>query len=194
MITAHQISKSYNINTVLSGVSFSINTRERVGLIGPNGCGKTTLLRILAGVEKPDDGFVLSTRPSLRIGYLAQGFESNLEFTVGELLESLPGDHRDASVELAELAAELADDPEDKRLQQAYDDALIRISYPGINYKRAEILSVLGLSEIDQNQSVNKLSGGKKHAWLWDLSCCRNLTSFYSMNRPIIWTFRCLNG
>ena len=51
MLTAHHLHKSYNIRPILKDVSFSINHAERVGLIGPNGCGKTTLLRILANCE-----------------------------------------------------------------------------------------------------------------------------------------------
>jgi ATP-binding cassette subfamily F protein 3 len=75
MLTAHHLSKSYNQNLVFTEVSFTINPSDRVGLIGPNGCGKTTLLRILAGLETPDDGLVTISPPDLRLGYLSQGFE-----------------------------------------------------------------------------------------------------------------------
>ena len=58
MLTAHHISKSYGIHTILQNISFSVSAGERVGLIGPNGCGKTILLRILTGQENPDQGTI----------------------------------------------------------------------------------------------------------------------------------------
>src|SRR5919106_5152601 len=84
MLTAHHIYKTFGIQPILEDISFSISNTERVGLIGPNGCGKTTLMRILAGIEQPDSGTVVSTRPNLRVGYLTQG----IEFDPGQTLES----------------------------------------------------------------------------------------------------------
>ena len=56
-------------------ISFSFNPRKRVGLIGPKGCGKTTLLRILTGEDVPDSGQVTLTPSNLRPGYLPKGLE-----------------------------------------------------------------------------------------------------------------------
>ncbi len=66
MLTTHHIYKSFGIQPILEDISFSITNNQRVGLIGPNGCGKTTLMRILAGFEQPDSGTVASTRPKLK--------------------------------------------------------------------------------------------------------------------------------
>src|SRR5512132_2326570 len=101
MLTIHHLYKSYGIQPILQDISFSLSNNERVGLIGPNGCGKTTLMRILAGYEQPDSGTVVSTRLNLRIGYLAQGMNFDDEQTLQATL-------RLDSVSQTELEAEIA--------------------------------------------------------------------------------------
>jgi ATP-binding cassette subfamily F protein 3 len=71
MLTAHHITKSYGIQTILQDVSFSVNPGDRLGLIGPNGCGKSTLLRTIAGKLEPLAGSV-RLGSSVKLGYMAQ--------------------------------------------------------------------------------------------------------------------------
>ncbi|WP_210364139.1 ribosomal protection-like ABC-F family protein [Bacillus sp. REN3] len=66
-----QISKMYGGNLIFQDVSFEISKNDRLGIVGRNGCGKTTLLRLVAGIEEPDNG-VLHWKKGLEIGYLAQ--------------------------------------------------------------------------------------------------------------------------
>ena len=73
MLQLSNIHKHYGDVTVLENVSFVVNPGDRLGLIGPNGCGKTTLLRIIAGQEQADAGSVRSNPPGLQLGYLEQG-------------------------------------------------------------------------------------------------------------------------
>src|SRR5689334_23069994 len=84
MLSIHNLNKHYGIQPVLQNITFNISAGERIGLIGTNGSGKTTLMKILAGLERPDSGTVSSTRPNLRIGYLAQG----MDFASGQTLRS----------------------------------------------------------------------------------------------------------
>ena len=62
ILTMDNITKAYGERAVLSGVSFSLEEGEKVGVIGINGTGKSTLLKILAGVEEPDEGSVILAR------------------------------------------------------------------------------------------------------------------------------------
>ena len=71
-LTATNLHKAFGEKVVLEQESLTINPKDRMGLVGRNGCGKTTLIKILAGKEHPDRGQILSQ--GLRIGYLAQDF------------------------------------------------------------------------------------------------------------------------
>jgi ATP-binding cassette subfamily F protein 3 len=160
MLTAHHLSKTYGIQPILQDISFSLSAGERVGLVGPNGCGKTTLLRILAGLEKPDAGAVAYTRPNLRIGYLAQGMDFSPDQTLRSALELATVSGGDLESEVAALAASLAKDPNNARLQEQYDSALTRLS--SLNLQPESILGPLGLGDFDLDTPVAHLSGGQK--------------------------------
>ena len=71
LMTVENISKSFGEKVVLNNISFGIETGDKIGIIGVNGTGKSTLLKILAGVESADDGCITKMR-GLRIGYLPQ--------------------------------------------------------------------------------------------------------------------------
>ncbi|MGC1374959.1 MAG: ABC-F family ATP-binding cassette domain-containing protein [Anaerolineales bacterium] len=160
MLTAHHIIKSYGIHTVLQDISFSVSAGERVGLIGPNGCGKTTLMRILAALETPDKGTVSHTHPALRIGYLAQG----MDFAPGQTIESTLSLHPVSTdrleAEIASLAESLSQTPGDSALQARYDAALAQLS--GQARPPTTILAPLGLAGFPPETPVATLSGGQK--------------------------------
>jgi ATP-binding cassette subfamily F protein 3 len=161
MLTAHHLSKTYGIQPILQDISFSISAGERIGLVGPNGCGKTTLMRILVGEEKPDEGTVVHTRPNLRIGYLAQGMDFEPEQTLRAALEIASTSGSDLESEVAALAASLAKDPEDEQLQQHYDEALTQLATPTVQPEA--ILGPLGLGSFDLDETpIAHLSGGQK--------------------------------
>ncbi|HSL43653.1 MAG TPA: ABC-F family ATP-binding cassette domain-containing protein [Anaerolineales bacterium] len=159
MLTIHHLSKTYGIQPILEDISFSLSQTERVGLIGPNGSGKTTLMRILAGLEQPDSGNVISTRPNLRVGYLAQGMEFDEDQTIQSSLSLHAVSEVDLEAEIAALASALATNPDDSTLQRKYDTVLYQIS----NLQSLpSILAPLGLAEIPLDTPVKHLSGGQK--------------------------------
>ncbi|WP_295085003.1 ABC-F family ATP-binding cassette domain-containing protein [Ruminococcus sp.] len=92
LLTAQNISKTYMERKVLDDISFFLNEGDKIGIIGINGTGKSTLLRILAGEEEPDDGEVIRTN-GIRISYLPQIPEFDDHGSVlGQVLAHLPAD------------------------------------------------------------------------------------------------------
>lgn len=160
MLTAHHLTKSYGIHTVLQDISFSVSARERIGLIGPNGCGKTTIMRILAGLEQPDSGTVALTRPGLRIGYLAQGLELSRGQTIRSALGLSTVSEEALEAEITSIAAKLSHNPGDSVLQTRYDSALASLS--SFDFHPSEILAPLGLTDFPLETPVSHLSGGQK--------------------------------
>ena len=75
LLAASGISKSYSARLLFDGVSFEIAPRDKVGLVGVNGCGKTTLFRILTGEEAPDTGSVMKHKGA-RMGFMRQNVEN----------------------------------------------------------------------------------------------------------------------
>jgi ATP-binding cassette subfamily F protein 3 len=162
MLTAHQISKSYNTNTILKDVTFTVNPGERVGLIGPNGCGKTTLLRILTGELAHDSGHV-SYRPlKLKVGYLPQGFKPQPGITIDDLIQNASGNPKALETRLAHLASELVTNPNDEKLLKEYDSVLDQLQNPSSLSRFQSILPALELDNLPGDQLASTLSGGQK--------------------------------
>ncbi len=160
MLTAHHIHKTYGIQPILQDISFSVSNSERIGLIGPNGCGKTTLMRILAGIEQPDSGTVTSTRPNLRIGYLAQGMDFEPDQTLQTALSLNPVSQAELEAEIASLASALTSNPNDATLHAKYDTVLTRLST--LDVRPESVLGPLGLAELPLDTPIAHLSGGQK--------------------------------
>src|SRR5512135_3094749 len=87
LLSANDLALAYGYQRLLESVTVTLGEGEKVGLVGRNGCGKTSLLRILAGHQQPDGGEV-ARRRGLRIGYLPQEFELDESKTVGENIQA----------------------------------------------------------------------------------------------------------
>jgi ATP-binding cassette subfamily F protein 3 len=160
MLSIHNLHKSHGIQPILKNINFNISAGERIGLIGPNGSGKTTLMRILAGLEAPDSGNVASTRPNLRIGYLAQGMDFPPGQTLHASLSLTPLSKADVEAEIISLASALSQDPHNLELQTRYDAAIHQLTAD--SGQSPAVLNSLGLSNIPPETPVSHLSGGQK--------------------------------
>ncbi len=160
MLTAHHLTKSYGIQPILQDISFSISAGERIGLIGPNGCGKSTLMRLLAGLETPDSGTILQTRPGLRVGYLAQGFDPAPGQTIADALRLHPVNEAELAAQIASLALEISQNPRNAAAQAEYDHLLGQLSMSTVPPET--VLAPLGLSSLPLHTPVAHLSGGQK--------------------------------
>jgi ATPase subunit of ABC transporter with duplicated ATPase domains len=153
---AHDISKSYGARAVLERVSLLVSPGDRVGVLGPNGIGKSTLLRLLGGLEQPDGGRIMR-RGS--VGYLPQEVETLRGETVLAHLArrtGVDGTERELDV----LAARLAGEP---GLAAAYTDALDRfLALGGENFaaRARATLGDVGLHGC-ADAALASLSGGE---------------------------------
>ena len=158
MLSVNNLAKSFADHLIFQNVSFVVSPGERVGLLGPNGCGKTTLLRLIAAEDQPDRGSVFID-PQTRVGYLRQG----LEYPVGcTLADALHDPRVDAAIEVERLALASSIDPARLAEYQAALDRLEALGgYPDQSL-RATVLQSLGLDQVPLDQEVATLSGGQK--------------------------------
>jgi ATPase subunit of ABC transporter with duplicated ATPase domains len=153
------VTKSYGAQLVLDKVSVAVGPRARIGLVGPNGVGKSTLLRILAGEEEPDSGRVARAPTELLVGYLAQERDVLPDESLGAYLARRTGVAA-AERELERLTAALADDPE---LVGAHANALERFLALGgadLEARAGAVCAELGLP-VELARPLAELSGGE---------------------------------
>src|SRR6266849_11156853 len=166
LLTLADVHKEFGTQTVLEGVSFFVDIGRKVALIGANGSGKTTVLRMIAGLERPGSGSV-STLPGARVGYLPQDPLVEEEETVFEAARLPSPELKETWAELQRLEAELdgADEARLEALVEAHGEAQHRFDAwggYGSEARAREVLGGLGFREVDWEKPVGVLSGGEK--------------------------------
>ncbi len=112
MISIDNLGKAYGKQTLFEGASFKLNQKEKVGLVGRNGHGKTTLLRIITGEDFPDEGSVTIPR-NYRIGYVKQQLDFTEDTVLKEGMKGLPKAEKEHSWKVEKVLAGLGFEPSD---------------------------------------------------------------------------------
>ncbi|MFD9981761.1 ABC-F family ATP-binding cassette domain-containing protein [Streptomyces massasporeus] len=165
-LLAHDLVRSLGGRRVLDGVSLTASPGHRIGLIGENGVGKSTLLRLLGGVDEPDAGTV--SRPD-SLGLLHQEMPFDAGATIAAVLDEALREAREDLAELERLGEELArvpeHDPGHRELLAAYgrrlEEAQDRESWDA-DRRAALVLDGLGLGAFGHDRTLGSLSGGRR--------------------------------
>ncbi len=164
LLTASNLSKSFGPDDIFSGISLSVPYGARIAIVGPNGIGKTTLLRILAGLDTPTDGQVNLAR-KLKIGYLPQEAAFESVHNLWEECISAFSDLRAQEAELARLELAMADPEQAEEALTRYGPLQVEFELKGgYTYvsRIQQVLTGLGFETHEYEYPLNLLSGGQR--------------------------------
>jgi ATP-binding cassette, subfamily F, member 3 len=167
LLTAHNVSQSFGALDLFSGVSVSVPNDGKIGLVGPNGIGKTTLLLILAGLARPASGEVHIARGAT-IGYLPQEAEKAFAGDDSTIYEEMLGVFAELRAQEAELRAmeqEMASESFSDDLLERYSRAQERFELAGgyeYDVRIRQVLTGLGFPDDKWDLPLPHLSGGQK--------------------------------
>ncbi|SCI34281.1 MULTISPECIES: ABC-F family ATP-binding cassette domain-containing protein [unclassified Romboutsia] len=170
VLSCNNLNKSFGIDSVLEDISFTVNEGDKIGIIGINGTGKTTLFKIISGAYGYDNGDIYTSK-DCEIGYLEQNMNFHSENTIlDEVLEvfrdliDMENYLRNLELKIAEESTK-ANSSDLEKLMNEYSHKLELFSDKnGYGYKSEAkgVLKGLGFSDEDLNKTISILSGGEK--------------------------------
>jgi ATP-binding cassette, subfamily F, member 3 len=162
LITVSSLTKSYGHTDIFANLSFGVARGARLGIVGPNGVGKTTLLRILAGVDDASSGTVHKSR-GVRIGYLSQEADFEISGTLWDACQAVFADIIRQQEELTRLEHEMS--AGDESILEKYGELQHEFERRGgytYQTRIRQVLSGLGFDTSDYAMSLDHLSGGQR--------------------------------
>jgi ATP-binding cassette subfamily F protein uup len=163
ILTATELTVRYGERAVLDGATLAIDEGDRIGLVGRNGCGKTTFLRILAGLQSPDSGDV-TRRRELVVSYLPQDFMLDAAKSVMENI-------RDGAQHVLDLIAEFESLPAESKRHEHLEQRIAALEGWTLDRRIETAMSHLNCPAGDRR--IETLSGGEKRR----VAMCRALVS-----------------
>ena len=171
LVSFSNVTKYFGSDLILDHVSFSVNKGEKVALIGANGTGKTTILKILLGEEeftlvpKEDAPGSVSILGNIKIGYLSQNAITNINNTVKEELSLVFTSNIELINEFNEIVKKMTSAPHDNKYQNRYNALLTEIENTdayNYEYKIGEYVSRFNFDLDILDKQISTLSGGEK--------------------------------
>lgn len=161
LMTLENISKSYSEKILLKDISLGINEGEKIGIIGVNGTGKSTLLKIIAGAEVPDDGTIIKAN-RVRVEYLPQNPDYNEDFTVLQQVFKGTSNEMKLLLEYEETLTTLANNYNDNLNSKliSLQEKIDALNLWDLESEAKAVLTKLGITNF--NQKIKELSGGQR--------------------------------
>src|ERR1051326_4110347 len=163
ILNATDVTVRYGERAILDSATLAIDEGQRIGLVGRNGCGKTTFLKILAGLQSPDSGDV-TRRRDLIVSYLAQDFMLDTNKSVQENI-------REGARHVIELIAEFEALPAESKRHQELEHRITALEGWTLDQRIAAAMSHLNCPA--PHRAIETLSGGEKRR----VAMCRALVS-----------------
>ena len=149
---------------ILDGLTFQVDAGERVGLLGPNGCGKTTFLRILTGEVHPDEGDIV-VAPNKRMGLISQIPVYPAGYTVEDVLDTAFAPLHEMEAEMTRLSQRMAEGESDSALLSRYDKLSAAFQVGGgyeTDTNKNKVCNGLSIPQDMRERPFDMLSGGEK--------------------------------
>ncbi len=165
-LSVSHVVKNFGYHAVLDGVSFVLNMNERIGLVGANGVGKSTLLNIITGNIEADSGTVFIPNGA-RVGYLHQTCSASADMTIADTIAEAHRALYTIEAELRDLEAQMEHVTGDdfRALMIVYGDKTEQYERMGgydIEHRVEDVLAGLRINHLPRTRLVNTLSGGEK--------------------------------
>ena len=170
VLSCNNLNKSFGIDSILENVNFTVNEYDKIGIIGVNGTGKTTLFKIISGIYGYDSGDIYTSK-DCEIGYLEQNTNFHSENTILEEVLEVFKDVIEMEKYLRDLEHKISEESSNtnsttlEKLMNEYSNKLEAFSdMNGYGYKSEEkgVLKGLGFSDEDMDKPISILSGGEK--------------------------------